>query len=566
MQAGHHESPYRTSRRPAQRIRRRQAPSQAMTPSIGSLRLPTAAEAQSPSRTRKTIYTSQWVLPTGENEKRRQFEYDALGRLTSVCEVTGAAGSGSCAQTSTATGYWTTYTYDVLDDLVNVTQNAQGSGSQQTRTYAYDGLGRITSEINPESGTTSYVYDSDPTCGTYKGDLVKKIDAVGNTSCYSYDSLHRPTGILYSGPYSVSTPNKYFVYDAATVNGVTMSNAKSRLAEAYTATSTTGPKITDLGFSYSVRGEVSDIYESTPHSGGYYHLNATYWPNGALDQVGGLSGLPTFTYGPDGEGRPAIVSASTGQSPVSGTQYNTASLVTVMTLGSTDSDSFTFDPNTNRITQFQFTINSQSLTGIIGWNPLGTPSTLQISDAFNSADSQSCSYTHDDLTRIGSVSCGAIWGQSFSYDAFGNITKTVLPGSSGISFQPTYSSTSNRIASLPSFMPTYDANGNLTQDPQHQYGWNSDGSPVTIDSDLLTYDALSRMVEQNVGGSYTQIVYAPPGEKFALMNGQALMKAFLLLPDGGTAVYTATGLEYYRHPDWLGSSRAQYDDLTYLNT
>jgi len=34
-----------------------------------------------------------------------------------------------------------------------------------------------------------------------------------------------------------------------------------------------------------------------------------------------------------------------------------------MTLGSTDSDSFTFDPNTDRMTQFQFNVNSQSVTG-----------------------------------------------------------------------------------------------------------------------------------------------------------------------------------------------------------
>jgi hypothetical protein len=65
-----------------------------------------------------------------------------------------------------------------------------------------------------------------------------------------------------------------------------------------------GIKITDLGFSYSVRGEVSNVYESTPHSSGYYSMSATYWPNGALDQIGGLPTLPTLTYTPDGEGRP----------------------------------------------------------------------------------------------------------------------------------------------------------------------------------------------------------------------------------------------------------------------
>ena len=71
----------------------------------------------------------------------------------------------------------------------------------------------------------------------------------------------------------------------------------------------------------------------------------------------------------------------------------------------------------------------------------------------------------------------------------------------------------------------------------------------------LTYDALGRMVEQNRNGTYTQIVYGPGGGKLALMNGQTLQKAFVPLPAGATAVYASSGLSYYRHADWLGSSR-----------
>ncbi|MFZ0462078.1 MAG: hypothetical protein WBD23_02440 [Candidatus Acidiferrales bacterium] len=81
----------------------------------------------------------------------------------------------------------------------------------------------------------------------------------------AYDSSHRLTSVTYpSGPNSGNTPNKYFVYDAATVDNAAMANAKGRMAEAYTCTSTCSSKITDEGFSYSLRGEVSDVYESTP--------------------------------------------------------------------------------------------------------------------------------------------------------------------------------------------------------------------------------------------------------------------------------------------------------------
>ena len=85
-------------------------------------------------------------------------------------------------------------------------------------------------------------------------------------------------------------------------------------------------KITDLGFGYSARG---DTYESTPHSGGYYHVASTYWPNGLLNVfTPNLIGLPNWTYTPDGEGRINTVSASSGQNPVTGTTYNNFSLAT----------------------------------------------------------------------------------------------------------------------------------------------------------------------------------------------------------------------------------------------
>src|SRR3989441_13370168 len=63
------------------------------------------------------------------------------------------------------------------------------------------------------------------------------------------------------------------------------------------------------------------------------------------------------------------------------------------------------------------------------------------------------------------------------------------------------------------------------------------------------------MVEQNRSGSYTELVYGPDGGKLALMNGQTVQKAFVPLPGKAAAVYNSTGLDHYRHPGWLGSSR-----------
>jgi YD repeat-containing protein len=229
---------------------------------------------------------------------------------------------GQLRADSGATGFLTQYTYDAQGNLLNVVQNAQSS-STQTRTYTYDGLGRLLTEANPETNgvASSYTYDSDATCGTSAGDQVKRVDAAGNVACYAYDALHRNTSVTYpSGPNAAVTPPKYFIYDGATVNSVAMVNPKERLAEAYTGPSSA--KITDLGFGYSARGEVTDTYESTPHSGGYYHAGASYWANGMLNNLqSGVTGVPGWTYGPDGEGRVNSVAASGGQNPLTSTAY-----------------------------------------------------------------------------------------------------------------------------------------------------------------------------------------------------------------------------------------------------
>jgi RHS repeat-associated protein len=377
-----------------------------------------------------------------------------------------------------------------------------------------------------------------------------------------------------------------------------MSNAKGRVAEAYTTslTSCTGAnKLTDIGFGYSARGEVTDTYESTPNSGGYFHSTASYWANGALNTLNPLNSttLPSFTYAVEGEGRPAQVSASAGLNPVvSSMLYDNAAYQTyTLNYGTGDQDIFTLDSNTGRMKNYQFTVGStpQTVSGQLGWNPNGTLGSLNIADAFNSANSQNCSYSYDDLARIagdpnGNIPYGVdcetnVWGQYFTYDAFGNIKKFVPTGSTGTSFQPTYDPSTNHITAFPGLScmsgntnTCYDANGNTLKDNLHSYTWDAEGKAITIDTVNLAYDALGRMIEQTQAGpSYTQILYGPTGQKLALMGGQAVTKAFIPLPAGATAVYTSgPTLAFFRHPDWLGSSRfastpsrTMYSDLAY---
>ena len=514
------------------------------------------------------------VAPTGENDKRKQLEYDGLGRLTSVCEILSSGGT-SCGQNTAASGYKTAYSYSVLASGGSQMVATQGS---QTRTYIYDALGRLTSETNPESGTTTYTYDTDSTCGTSNGDLVKKLDNANVTTCYHYDILHRLTGKANS----LTATNVCLVYDTpqgAIPSGVSISNGAGRLVEAYTdhefSWSTCNDKtglLTDEYFSYSARGENTDVYESTPNSGGYYHTTAGYYANGALSSLSGVPTLNAWSFAVDGEGRP--YSATYGTTNwVKSTTYYPSNPQTTVTYGigtTPDSDVYSYDANTGRMSQFKFIVGAtpQSLTGTLGWNTNGTLGSLGITDQLNSSNTQNCSYVHDDLARVKSVNClngsTAVWSQNFTLDQFGNISKS---GTS--TFAASYlanGTTNNQEQSVGSCVPSYDAIGNLTRDcsfiPAATNTWDAYGNPSSLNGVNLTYDALGREVEIASGSSHSQILYSPIG-KLGVMNGQTPVVTRYPLPGGSTAQITGTNTaEYTLHSDWLGSSRL----ATNLNT
>ncbi|MGB6690791.1 MAG: RHS repeat-associated core domain-containing protein [Terracidiphilus sp.] len=532
-------------------------------------------------------YTNNDVVQvvSGSQIFTKEFQYDGLGRLTAVCEVAPyQSGAGSCGMGVSETGFLTNYTYDALGHLFTVTESAQTNGSPQSRSFKYDLLGRMTYEKNPETGQTWYTWDSwsdCPAAPSSPGNLVGKSNYVENATCYAYDLLNRVTQAMTTNGTGAC---RYYVYDNATPpSGITFTNGKTHLIEAYTATTCNGKTSlqTDEWFSYGPRGAMTDVYELTPNSGGYFHTTATYYPNFALESIGGIPQTPTINYGAngnglDGEGRYTQITDSSGNTPMQSATYSTSSLSSVLgslsniTFGSGDSEGFIFDPNTDRMTQFQSTVGGQTDTGALGWDISGTLTSLNITDNIpGTTDTQSCAYAYDDIARIKSASCGSLGSQTYTYDAFGNIFKTA--NGLGVSFLPS-SYTGNQPAGY-----SFDGLGNmLTDNLNNSFTWDIYGDLLSATSGgstvNVTYDGLGRMAEiHSTETGYNQFVYAPSmQEPVATTLGQSLGWAYVPLVGGTQVAYEAPneGIVYYRHSDWLGSSRLSSDayQSTYSGT
>ncbi|MGA7293486.1 MAG: RHS repeat-associated core domain-containing protein [Terriglobales bacterium] len=507
--------------------------------------------------------------PAGEVVKQVQKEYNGLGQLMSVCQLSSATGTTSCQQANGGTGFLTTYSYNADGTLASVVRGSQ------MHSFTYDALGRTLTATYPESGTKYFYYDSAPSCSTTAvltnssplGNLDETYDSNGTTACFSYDTMNRNTSIAYAGT-RWDGENKYFVYDAATVNGSSMTIVLGRLAEAFTAPSFSGTKATDEGFSYTGRGELAEVVESTPNSGGYYTSTASYFANGVLSNLlvqTGTSGSYTTVfkaaYGLDGKGRANTATEGT-KSVVTSATYNPANEPCLVTFSSGDTDSYAYDNvpctgllSTGRMSSYQFTIGSTptTLTGSYAWNSNGAVNATSVVDNINSDRTYNCAYGtgtytwginpgYGDRGELASVVCqnssaANIWGQTFTYDAYGNITKSVPTGDTGVSWIPGYNSANNYATGN-----TYDSNGNTLTDPfVSNYKWNQDNHPVVMGSNSsIVYDALGRRVEYYTG-SYRQPVMTPVGP-VVIMQAQALQQFRIPLPGGGTGT---TGVYVY---------------------
>ena len=518
--------------------------------------------ASQPAGDRFTVYSGNTTTVYDEAGHARETVTDALGRITQVFEA------------PYSLNYETDYSYDALSDLTGVTQKGSNSSNARTRSFAYDSLSRLISATNPESGNIlySYVTSGGSLCSGDPSDVCQKTAPAANqtgsgttTTTYTYnDPLNRLTGITYSD----GTGADVFVYDVSPQWGATLTNPVGHLVRA----STNNANIGNV-FSYDLMDRKSKVYNVVWSGGNVYTNYFTYnynydgsvasilYPSGALInytlEASGSCGSGTCT-----SGRVAAITDTVNNINYMGGQtlavsYAPPGELLTMTngycptgCGSAPFSGFTVTNSYNkRLQPSGLSVNSTAVPSAtifsLGYNFNLGGDNGNVAGVTNNLDNSpyhpgvgSATYTYDALNRITTAQttgsdCSTLpntngltanWGESYTVDAWGNLTAATVTQCSAVPLSVTVN-TSNQFASA-----CYDSAGNLLTG-------NACGSPV------YTYNGKSQLVS-TAGYTYS---YDAEGDRVIKANGST-----------GTIYARSAGSDTLYETDLSGNFRNEY--------
>jgi RHS repeat-associated protein len=433
----------------------------------------------------------------------------------------------------------TQYGYDALGNLLQVTQKGDPSVTPSTqwrvRNFTYDSLSRLLTAANPESGNISYVYDND-------GNLLQKTSSAPNqtnpattqTISYCYDALHRATGRAYSAQSCpLTSPVVAYTYDVGTNGKGHLSSLSDQAGTGAYTYDALGRLLTEqrmligtanvsksLSYTYNLDGSVRTLtYPSnavityTPWNNG---SAAVRWPQEAKDLGNNINYATTAAYGPDGS-LTNLISGSGGPASITNTfVYNNRLQVCRMAASSTGAIPTSCINSFGNILDLSYDFH------------LGSGDNGNVYGITNYRDqSRNQSFTYDPLNRlISAQNAGTdctvhllqnktkFWGNSYSYDAWGNLLgKTVSKcGAENLSVT---ADPQNRIhASGTDYQ--YDAAGNMTHDATSTLNYNFDQENRLTGASgyTYTYDDEGNRVRKsngNTASSGTLYWYMTPG-------------------------------------------------------
>jgi RHS repeat-associated protein len=511
------------------------------------------------------------------------YGYDALGRVTSVI-APGNYGTTSISYPSNCTivtdpqshlqetcsdalgriisahldpshlNFFTTYTYDTLNNLAGVSQNGQ------TRTYNYDWLSRLTSSYTPEVsiGTTTptqcpttYAYDANSNLTSMAAPAPNQNASCSSTvtTTYAYDALNRLTGKTYSDG---TTPPVTYSYDQASYNGLAITNGAGQrtgmsdgsgqtawsydsmgrvLAEQRTISGVTKA----ISYSYNLDGSVASVTYPSGRAVSYT-ASVTGGPTAAQDTVNNINYAQYLTspmYAPQG----ALANALYGES------------------GTFGGISFAAAYNPLLVPQSLQAASSGGTAMNLGYSFYGN---LNVSTITNNRDTgRNLTYTYDNLNRLATAQSAAAsgtdcWGQSFGYDdanKWGNLTTIGVSKCSA----PALSVSVNSANHITTSGFSYDAAGNMLANNLLSYAWNAENQLTSTAGVTYTYDGDGQRVMKSSGTLYWR---GADGSILAETDTSGnTTREYIYFSNGQIAWRDASGNVYYLFQDYLGSTQ-----------
>jgi RHS repeat-associated protein len=506
------------------------------------------------------------------------YQQDGLGRTVTSCELAGSIFGIPTMPTcgldlaGNSTGVTTSYTYDPLGDVTQISQ-----GALAPRRMTYDGLGHLLSENIPEASGNSTSY---PTSYSYNSDGLlasrTRLSANQSASCltpppgtcttstttYAYDELHRPWTVSHADTASENTPNIAKFYDypfTGTLGGYNV----GRMTFAYVEDKAFSTTYVVSYIAYDKMGRVS-VDEQNFNDGSLwrgYNVNHTYNLLGLpATSTNGTSVTYTYTYNNVPRLTQMTSSASDATHPgtlFSAAHYNAGGELTSDTLGNGVNEIFNYDARWRPLSA-SATKNTTTLYSLGGpgtGNSMTYAPNSQLT-ADNDSVNGNWSYSYDALDRIAVANQSG--GTSFTFDIDRNANRW-HQNPVGQGAQLSFDNTTNHITNAGY---AYDAAGNIINDGMHTYTYDAEYRITQVDGGATAtyfYDAFGRRARRTVGGTAYEDAYDGVNMTAESRTGDGVWaRGEIYGPIGHLATYI-NGTTYFSHKDWLGSERVRSD-------
>lgn len=429
--------------------------------------------------------------------------YDSMGNLSSVTD---------------AANHATTYTYDVLHRIYQVTQpeaaitthtydsqnhlktvtDAEG----HVTSFIFDDMGNLLNQTSPDSGSKQHRYD-------LNGNRIGSTDANGVSATYGYDFLNRLTSIAFPD----AAQNIIYTYDQGT-------NGKGRMTAINDPSGSTSLEYDNQGrLAKEIRNINSKTFTTSYTYDNDNRLSGITYPGGRVihyirNAAGQVSKVENVT--------------STTSTLAANLSYRPFGPLSVMTLGNGLTETRDYDESLRLTSKVISSVAGRTY----GYNPDGTVAT--ITDSKDASANQIFSYDGQERLTGATGKYGTL---AYSYDKTGNRQSETKAGQSETYSYLTGTHKLQTVTGQTAVAYSHDANGNTTAIGNQAFTYNQNNQLIEAKEagsvkGQYAYNGLGQRVQKIADGKTTLFVYDKDGGLIAEADETGKMQAEYVHLDG----------------------------------